>query len=267
MRPVRNERHCEPGEMLTLCARCSRDSQAGERGGPNQDHVAIVSDATMDGSTLLIVADGLGGYDRGDVASRMVCEELPELYYARLTEDSCRKSLHQAVTALNSRLYDSSQGAEPSTRMCTTVAAAAIQGRSAEIIHVGDSKAFLFRAGKLLYQSEDHCVRLRDFERESGASQSPRYLTQAIGARASVQPAQISMSLEEGDVLLLCSDGVSDVCSPEEMISLIAAEESFDAEQLVKLAQKKGAIDDVSCVIARISSLEPTTQDSPATHK
>lgn len=260
MYTAKDDRHFMTGKTLTLCVRCSRESQAGERGGPNQDHVAIVSEGSTDGSTLLIVADGLGGYDRGDVASRMVCEELPKLYYARLTEDSSSRNLREAVTALNARLYDSTQGTEPCTRVCTTVVAAAIQEGSAEIIHAGDSKAFLFRAGKVLYQSEDHCVRLGDFERETGACQRPRYLTQAIGARAFIEPTQVNVRLEDGDVLMLCSDGVSDVLTPEEMISLAAGEESFDAEQLVQLAKKRGAIDDVSCVVARISSLEPRTQ-------
>ncbi len=231
------------------------DTKAGTMGRHNQDRIEIrhpeAPMADQKGS-LLLVADGLGGYAGGEVASRMVCDELPRLYYAGTAAD-CRSNLCHAVQEMNDILFAASSASGEAHGMCTTLVAAAVSGDSVVIVHVGDSKGFLFRDGTITFATTDHCVRVPNFD-----SEEKRFLTQSLGAQPHIEPSCVELRLKDGDILLLCTDGLSDSLSLEEIIDKsMAVDPATAASNLVTAAQDQGGTDDVSVIVARVSAREP----------
>jgi protein phosphatase len=227
------------------------ESRAGKRGRQNQDAIRIVhpaGQAAAERGSLLIVADGLGGHSHGEVASMMLCEELPRLYYGS-PHGECIEWLRGAVIDANRMLYAASSAAGDRHGMCTTLVAAAVVGNTLAVANVGDSIGVLVRAGQAVYRSPEHCVNIRTFD-----SGERRLLTQSIGARPEVVPAIVQMALEEGDVIVLCSDGLSDSLPLTEIVTgCVADEPAVAATRLVNAAQKCGATDDISIVIASLT--------------
>ncbi|MGA9120585.1 MAG: protein phosphatase 2C domain-containing protein [Bacteroidota bacterium] len=227
------------------------DSRPGTTGRPNQDCMRIVdpeAPLSEEKGLLFIVADGLGGYGNGEVASRMVCEELPRLYYECPGED-CRANLLHAVMQMNAILYKASSAKGELHGMCTTLVAAVVRGDTLYVVHVGDSKAYLFRRGRVAYASTDHCIQIPTFE-----SDGKRFLTQSLGARRSIAPSDDEIRLTHGDIIVLCTDGLSDSLLLEDIIAGSMADEPPAAvADLVQAANEAGGTDDISVILAKVT--------------
>lgn len=193
---------------------------------------------------LFVVADGLGGHRGGEVASRTAIDALDRtLQVARLaasTDDAAllRTAIveaHEAVVAAQT------SGLED---MGTTVVVALVRpdGRTT-VAHVGDSRAYRWRTGMLERLTRDHTV-------PTGFG---RLLTQALGSPAGVEPDCVEVHFEDGDLLLLCSDGLTDVVSDRGIAELVAAGGSCAAiaDRLVEAALAGGGPDNVTVVVVR----------------
>lgn len=213
---------------------------------------------------LFAVADGIGGFEAGEVASRIAVGVLEEL--------EPKGSLEEAVREANRRILAAARGDGKLSGMGTTVVAArffvkgangpgagAYGGASAEISHVGDSRAYLLRGGELAPVTEDHSlvaelVRSGDLTRAQ-ASEHPQknLITRALGAEDEVQVDTAVLPIQPEDRILLCSDGLTDMVPEAKVGELLAAPSPEEAARaLVKAALDAGGADNVTVVVVDV---------------
>jgi PPM family protein phosphatase len=204
--------------------------------------------------TLFAVADGIGGFEAGEVASRIAVEVLRELEPGTPFET--------AIAEANRRILAVGRGDERLSGMGTTVVAVRFGGTPerpvAEVAHVGDSRAYLLRGGSMRPLTEDHSlvaelVRSGDLTRDQAAEHPQKNLiTRALGAEDEVDVDTAVLPVEAGDRILLCSDGLSDMVA-EGRISEILAESPDDPEatarSLLSAALEAGGADNVTVVV------------------
>jgi len=241
-----------------------------------------VPDHTEEVNYVMIIADGMGGHAAGEVASRMAISALVSLAldvpdwifradasYAREIERRSRARVQEVGAMLVDR-----GRRDPALRgMGTTLTAARSLGRDLLITHVGDSRAYLFRARGLHRLTRDHTFAqlLVDTGQlapgDVASSRHRHVLTNALGgSSAVVQVDTDRLQLEDGDRLLLCSDGLTDLVADEEIAAvLLDAPRSSDAcERLVRQALDRGGHDNVTVIVAayRLPAGSPETSKS-----
>ena len=235
----------------------------------NNEDALLVGDG--EDETLFVVADGIGGFEAGEVASSLAVEVLKDL---RPDEP-----FEAAIGEANRRIVAAGRGDEKLSGMGTTVVAIRFGGTQrepvAEVAHVGDSRAYLMRGGDLRPITEDHSlvaelVRSGDLTRDQAAEHPQKNLiTRALGADEEVDVDTAVLPVETGDRILLCSDGLSDMV-PEGGISLILAESPEDPEKaargLLSAALDAGGNDNITVVVVDVREQPPPetgTRDRP----
>src|SRR3712207_211185 len=215
--------------------------------------------------TLFAVADGIGGFEAGEVASRIAVDVLKEL-----EPDG---SFETAIREANRRILAVGRGDERLSGMGTTIVAARFGGTreepAAEISHVGDSRAYLLRGGDLKPVTEDHSlvaelVRSGDLTRAQ-ASEHPQknLITRALGAEEEVEADTIVLPVEPGDRLLLCSDGLSDMVPEPKLLDLLIShpgDTERTAHALVRAALDAGGADNVTVVVVDVRDEDPPAE-------
>jgi PPM family protein phosphatase len=207
--------------------------------------------------TLFVVADGIGGFEAGEVASSIAVNVLKDL--------QPDESFKAAIGEANRRIVTAGRGDEKLSGMGTTVVAIRFGGKQgepvAEVAHVGDSRAYLVRGGDMNPITEDHSlvaelVRSGDLTRDEAAEHPQKNLiTRALGADEEVDVDTAIVPIEAGDRILLCSDGLSDMVS-ETGISEILAEYPDDPERaarvLLSAALDAGGNDNITVVVVDV---------------
>jgi PPM family protein phosphatase len=207
--------------------------------------------------TLFVVADGIGGFEAGEVASSLAVDVLKDLQ-----PDEPFKA---AIGEANRRIMAAGRGDEKLSGMGTTVVAIRFGGKQgepvAEVAHVGDSRAYLMRGGDMNPITEDHSlvaelVRSGDLTRDQAAEHPQKNLiTRALGADEEVDVDTAILPIEAGDRILLCSDGLSDMVS-ETGISEILADSPDDPERaarvLLSAALDAGGNDNITIVVVDV---------------
>lgn len=215
----------------------------GRRGGTNEDVIGW-----DEASNLWFVADGMGGHASGDVASRVVKETLLGEALSLPLADALRKA-HETVaaTAKTNSAYDN---------MGSTVVATRIAERQAEIAWVGDSRAYLWRAGSLTALTRDHSylevLRTQENLSEEQLRGHPNrnLVTRTLGIGAP-EPSVAKCPLQRRDWLILCSDGLNDELEDREIAEVLGTHRRPEeaAEALIDAALAKGGRDNVSAVV------------------
>jgi PPM family protein phosphatase len=214
--------------------------------------------------TLFVVADGIGGFEAGEVASSLAVDVLKDLQ-----PDEPFKA---AIGEANRRIVAAGRGDEKLSGMGTTVVAIRFGGKQgepvAEVAHVGDSRAYLMRGGDMNPITEDHSlvaelVRSGDLTRDQAAEHPQKNLiTRALGTDEEVDVDTAILPIEAGDRILLCSDGLSDMVS-ETGISEILADSPDDPERaarvLLSAALDAGGNDNITIVVVDVREL-PTRE-------
>jgi PPM family protein phosphatase len=223
--------------------------------------------------TLFVVADGIGGFEAGEVASRIAVDVLKEL--------APGASFEAAISEANRRILAAGRGDERLSGMGTTVVAVRFGGTRdepvAQVAHVGDSRAYLLRGGSLRPVTEDHSlvaelVRSGDLTRDQAAEHPQKNLiTRALGADEEVEVDTAVLPVEAGDRFLLCSDGLSDMI-PETRVGEILAEAPGDPEKparsLVSAALDAGGADNVTVIVVDVKAeTAPQEERSGDTHE
>ncbi len=234
----------------------------------NNEDALLVGDGKDE--TLFVVADGIGGFEAGEVASSLAVAVLRDLQ-----PDEPFKA---AIGEANRRIVAAGRGDEKLSGMGTTVVAIRFGGTQrepvAEVAHVGDSRAYLMRGGDMRPITEDHSlvaelVRSGDLTRDQAAEHPQKNLiTRALGADEEVDVDTAILPVEAGDRILLCSDGLSDMV-PEGEISLILAESPEDPEKaargLLSAALEAGGNDNITVVVVDVREQPPGEQPPPET--
>lgn len=215
---------------------------------------------------LAVIADGMGGYEGGQEASRLAVETVREVYDHGVGEDPHAVLLKAFATA-HDRIQTYA-GKHPELHgMGTTCTALVVRGRQLYFAHVGDSRLYLIRGARILRLTRDHSYVGRLVEsgivRAEDAEKHPQrhILTAALGAgrELAVDGAEQGLALQEGDDLLLCTDGLWSVVTEEELeTALSGTPPAKSCAALVKLARQRGAPDNVTLQVLRVGAdLQP----------
>jgi serine/threonine protein phosphatase PrpC len=229
----------------------------------NEDSVLVEPPDSPDAQAygwLGIVADGLGGHRRGDVASALAVQTTRNVFYTlgpRAADVAPR--LRSAVEHANDAIRRKGDEGEEFTETASTITAAVIVGSKLSVAQVGDSRGYLIRNSRLRQITQDHSlvdelVRKGNITREEAQHHPNRnVITRALGTRSTVEVDLFEESLLDNDVVLLCSDGLYRVVDESEMARALIAEPQPAADSLIALANQRGAPDNVSVIIIRIS--------------
>ncbi len=212
-------------------------------------------DALLLSAPVFAVADGMGGARAGEVASAMAVAALHGL-------DGGEQALAAAIESVNARIYAAAQADSSLLGMGTTITAAMVDGASLVIAHVGDSRAYLLRAGTLQQLTDDHSLVGELIRRgaltASEAEHHPQrsVITRALGADATVDIDVLRVSVEPDDLILLCSDGLTGMVADAEIARILRAGGPMEllARQLVTAANGAGGEDNITAVVLRLGT-------------
>lgn len=170
--------------------------------------------------------------------------------------------LQHAVRVAHRAVFDHAQAFAEKTTMGTTLTAGLLHGTRAELAQVGDSRAYLFRAGNLILLTQDQTIgnqlRSRGGDFAKVDEQIQEMLVQAVGAQAEVEVVMTAVDLELRDILLLCCDGLYKVVSPEEIVDTLELEIGLSekAAHLVARANESGGPDNITVILAELCQAE-----------
>ncbi len=229
---------------------------------------------------FFVVADGMGGHAAGEVAAKITVETIGEFIAATRQKEEATwpfKYNHElafnsnrlavAIEKANERVM-SAVAAQPWLKgMGTTVVAGLLNEKVLSLAHVGDSRAYLFRAGELTRLTDDHSWVHEQVtagiltEEEAKTHPLKNVVTRALGGGPSVSPDLREMEFKDGDSFIFCSDGLTTMLSDEEIRDSVAADEKKDpkslCESLVDLANEKGGVDNITVVFVRVKAGGP----------
>ncbi|MGQ9467910.1 MAG: PP2C family protein-serine/threonine phosphatase, partial [Anaerolineae bacterium] len=207
---------------------------------------------------VMLVADGVGGGGSGSEASRWVRRVAVERYYDFPPNGNPGYNLQQAVLQANAALYQyiQSTGARDAG---STIVAAVVYGDILYVAHVGDSRAYLFRNGQVDRITRDHTLAQQKYDmgqitlQQLETDPDRSVLTRSMGISPTVAVDLNHRRLSPGDVILLCSDGLTDVVWEEEIAHIVQKyPPRRAAQELIKLANRRGGPDNISVVIAQV---------------
>jgi len=216
---------------------------------------------------VLVIADGMGGRASGEQAAQAavnaVDETLAELLDSRLAEPVVlTDALSTALRKANARVYALAQEDAERKGMGTTCVAAVVEGDRLYLAHAGDSRAYLLRGGALTQLTADHSyvaeqVRAGAISEESARkSRFRNIITRAVGIEPTLEAEVTDVEIKPGDVLLLCTDGLSNMVDEEDLIKTLAQSGSAQtaADKLVSMANRAGGKDNITAIVARLQA-------------
>lgn len=259
------------GEAPAFEIRAVGQTDVGQRRDHNEDSFLV--DAALG---LFIVADGMGGHAGGGTASRLAVETIqrsvkearerePALFGmpTGVEESPLPDVLREAVEAACTKIFETAQGAPELSGMGTTVTAALLDGRTAFIAHVGDSRCYLLREQRIYQVSEDHSLVNEQLKAgaispdEARHSRFKNIITRSVGFEQHVQVDLMGVELEPKDVLLICCDGLSNLVEDAEILHVVDEAPLEDApSKLIDLANERGGDDNITVVLIAVQ--EPT---------
>ena len=204
---------------------------------------------------LYIVADGMGGHNGGALAAEIAVQELQRHISQAPVGEPVEKVIHAAFKKANETVYEKAHSGDPATEgMGTTAVLLLISGQVANLAHVGDSRAYLYRHGRLAQLTTDHTVVQRMVQagllkpEEAADHPDASVLERAIGSKPDIEVDIRNELLREGDAILLCSDGLSGYVTDAQIESVLRSQGTVreTAENLVKLTLEKGGKDNVT---------------------
>jgi protein phosphatase len=209
---------------------------------------------------VFVVADGMGGAQAGEVASRIAIEAFEQ---GLPDAGSPEERLAERVREANQRIYELSRTEHERAGMGTTLTAAYLGEGDVAIAHVGDSRAYLFRDGSLQRLTQDHSlvgelVRRGKLTEEQAEEHPQRsIITRALGPEPSVQVDTWSYRVRDGDILLLCSDGLTSMITEPQIAEILSSAGSLEeaGERLIAEANAAGGRDNITVVLSRLEDV------------
>lgn len=227
-------------------------------------------DSALTDSYIVAVADGMGGHVGGEVASRVAIKTLASLSRLYINpeideesvEDLLLNSIHTIDTEIGSYVEERPELAG----MGTTLTTLALIGNRVALLHVGDSRAYRIRGKKIEQLSLDHTV-IQDLISQGAithaeVSNHPQrsMLTQALMGEGIAHPALMEYEVREGDRFIVCSDGLTNVLSEDEILNLFKKDQNEYAEALVEATYLNGAPDNVTVIVADVTTESSDTE-------
>jgi len=228
----------------------------------NQDsyHVEVLGKNAL----LCVVCDGMGGAKSGNVASTLAVDvfvqEVKRSWMPDMDLEKTDVMLKSAVKLANFTVYDQAQQFEDFAGMGTTLVAALIQGKQTTIVNVGDSRGYSITPYGVYQLTEDHSlVQMMIRRGELAPEKAKTYpgknlITRAIGTEPMVDCDMIHRRLSEGECLLLCTDGLSNIVDDQEILFEVihGSGRESSCQRLLDIAKNRGAPDNVTCVLVQL---------------
>jgi protein phosphatase len=230
-------------------------TDVGLRRSVNEDCFALAADLG-----LYLVADGMGGHTAGQLASRLATAGTVEaLRKLAGTDASLTEKLRYCVAAANRGVFDTAQAKPELSGMGTTLVAVLAGSDRVALAHVGDSRAYLIRAGRIRQLTDDHSLvaeLVRRNEISPGAARGHPHrhvLTRALGVRRAVEADLAELTPAEGDVIVLCSDGLTGLVEDAEIAAEVESGANLEATcgRLVDMANERGGEDNITVACVR----------------
>jgi serine/threonine protein phosphatase PrpC len=237
--------------------------------GHNEDYLGYASPATpaqvRSHGWLFALADGVGGHEKGEVASRAAIESMLAGFQGSAGGESHTSLLPRLVQKANTHVVETAMaGGRASAGMATTIVACALRFDRVAVAHVGDSRCYLIRNGKAAQLTRDHTIANEQVRlglvsaQEAGEGSTRHILSRSLGTELIVNVEASDHQVFPGDVLLQCSDGLHGSVEAREMAALCS--HGLDllgaAEKLVVLANERGGSDNVSVQLIRVRDVE-----------
>jgi serine/threonine protein phosphatase PrpC len=225
---------------------------------------------------LLLVADGVGGHQGGDQASSLASESVREFFKIRLgpaaSAPDWPRLVEEACLEANARIYAQASRDSSLSGMGSTLTAGLVVGSAVFLANVGDSRAYCIRREEIKQISQDHSWaeeqrRLKTLsEDEINNSPFKHMITRSLGYEPSVKVDSFQASLEEGDYLLLCTDGLYGILSDRDMLKVFKNQKEPEkiCRRLVLEADQAGSRDNITAVVARYRGREKAHQKVPS---
>jgi protein phosphatase len=254
-----------PSRPFSIAARGVTD--VGRRREHNED--AFLVDPV---AGLFVVADGMGGHAGGGTASsiavdtiqksvRSVRESTPDAFSASSPQGATQFPvvLRLAVEGASRAIYRAAQEDPSLAGMGTTVTAALVVGRTAFVAHVGDSRCYLLRGGRIFQLSEDHSLVNEQLKagaitpEEARSSRFRNIITRSVGFEEDVLVDVVGLEVEDRDVVVLCCDGLSNLVTDPEILEIAGKVPLTESpERLVALANERGGDDNITVIVVRV---------------
>jgi PPM family protein phosphatase len=224
------------------------------------------------GIGIVVLADGMGGYQAGEVASGMATEQIsqglsmawtlarPERLSRQQSRALAEKLIRDEIAKANHAVYTMAQGKPECAGMGTTLVMGLFHDNMLTVAHIGDSRMYRLRGDVLDQITKDHSLLQEQIDNgllskeEARYSQNRNLVTRALGIDASVEPSVATHDVIPGDVYLLCSDGLNDMIDDEEIrltLITLSANPRLTVEQLVQAANDSGGRDNTSVIFVR----------------
>jgi serine/threonine protein phosphatase PrpC len=230
----------------------------------NEDCAAVWSD--MNGLTLALLADGMGGHKAGDVASHMTIDvvqrELKAIHH-EMSVKQWEEAIIRAIDLANAEVYNKSMQSPDFLGMGTTIVIGLLTNNRLSVAHIGDSRAYLIHKGQFTRITEDHSL-VNELLKSGQISQEeaiahPRrnVITRALGTEAKIEADISHTEWYPGDTLLLCTDGLSNLLAEDLMIDILNMDLSLEgkADLLIGRALEAGGDDNITVVL--VSNEQP----------
>jgi serine/threonine protein phosphatase PrpC len=241
-------------------------SDEGTERGHNEDACGVHAEGPL--HVLLAVADGVGGEEGGEVASRTAIDVTLKAYQESPATWSPAKRLYRAVQQGNIEIHDRALVVTELRRMATTLTAIVVEGGMVYAAHVGDSRLYLLRDGALVQKTKDHTVtaarRRAGLISAAAAKEHPERstLTRSLGRELIAAVDRLAFPVADGDTLLVCSDGLYNVLDDAELLAGASAPDATTAcRALVDRANAIGTPDNVTAAIVKVRG--PMPEGSP----
>lgn len=235
----------------------SGGSNIGRVRSSNQD--SFVTEKISDSVGFIVVCDGMGGANGGNIASEVatniISEHIKSAYRENMSSNSMRYLLMSAVIAANAEIYDRAQEDDDLLGMGTTVVAAIVVDKMAHIVHVGDSRAYIVSSNNIEQITRDHSVIQSMIENgeitEQEAKNHPNrnVITRALGVRDKVDVDYNEIVLSEDEILLICTDGLSNFVEDKKITKIIKKHKISEyPDVLIDTANNNGGGDNITVV-------------------
>jgi serine/threonine protein phosphatase PrpC len=214
-------------------------------------------DSYFESPPLFAVADGMGGAQAGEVASAMAVDEFKQSHNGDVTPE---QQLAEIAKTANRKIYEMAQSDSRHAGMGTTLTATMLDDEAVAVGHVGDSRLYLYRDGKLERMTRDHSL-VEEFVRQGRltpeqAEKHPQrsVITRALGPEGDVEVDTFTIQARDGDIFLICSDGLSGMVSDADMEQIVGAGDRLDgtAKALIGAANDNGGRDNITAVLFRV---------------
>lgn len=244
--------------MRQTMLRLAYQSDIGRVRMVNEDRAIVQED--LNGWTLAIVADGMGGHQAGDIASTMAVELIQEGLQSvdpDISGEERQRQLRKVIEIANEKIFEFASQRENYHGMGTTVVTVLAKDDCAVVAHIGDSRAYRIRGNHIEQLTEDHSlvnelVRSGQISRED-ANHHPRrnVLTRALGTEPAIEVDVQEILWQQGDLLLLCSDGLSNLVEKDRLLQTVTGEGELESkvQQLIQEALDAGGDDNITVVL------------------